>query len=453
MRCLNYLNYTIDNILCLFKSYLKNNNNNNYNYLIKQVNTSGTINNNNNQENNNNNNNQDDDKHFKAWFVGFTTGDGHFGIRVDNQHYFTVLLKQSDIITLENIKSNLDLSNNIYHDVNNKRVILIIQSRVVIKDKLLPIFKEYPLLSNKFYSFEQWNKSLELVINNNDFSLTKELHKSNTLNVGLVLSDSKIPFDKINKSIVLGIIEAEGSFIINMIENNNWRLEINISQNETSKIMLEHISKFINLWLFNELTPQSIKNYLNNTKIHNILTPNSSEQLNLKGYTNRVSLLRVTQIDLLYYVIVPTLNNIKWYSSKYIDFIIFKMVLNILIRGLNHTSRGNNLIYELYKKSNLNLTSIDKLPWEEYFEVLNLNNVYDINLPYLINSKNYVLSKKLNKNILSGVYIYDLEGNFIKLVGGQDNTAKYFNVSKHNIVKHLNSGKVFLNKYILKKPK
>lgn len=98
-----------------------------------------------------------------------------------------------------------------------------------------------------------------------------------------------------------------------------------------------------------------------------------------------------------------------------------------------------------------NLTSIDKLPWEEYFEVLNLNNIYDINLPYLINSKNYVLSKKLNKNILSGVYIYDLEDNFIKLVGGQDNTAKYFNVSKHNIVKHLNSGKVFLNKYILKK--
>lgn len=396
-------------------------------------------------------NKKDDKEHFYAWLSGFTLGDGYFSINQKLNHSYCILLKKSDKITLKNIKLNLDLLENIWEDDDYQRVILKILLKDLIINKIIPLFKKYPLITNKFYSFEQWSKSLENIYYNNDKTLAKQLYKDKNINVGLKLSDSKIPFNQINNSIILGFIEAEGSFKMHFERNKYFRFEINISQNELSKEFLEEIAKIIHKWEVSPLTPEFIKaNIKNKFLLPTILLNNSSERTNLRGYTNKTSMLRITQVDVLYYIIMPTLDYLKWYTSKEIDYIIFNMLLNLVIRGLHHLAEGFKLIDHLLVLSNTNINNIDELPWEEFLNIIEIKPIYDLNLPYYINSKNYILSKKHNRPLKSGVYIYDLNHNFIKLVGGQDKTAKYFNVLKHIIVKHLNTGQVFLNKYILK---
>lgn len=57
------------------------------------------------------------------------------------------------------------------------------------------------------------------------------------------------------------------------------------------------------------------------------------------------------------------------------------------------------------------------------------------------------MSLRYNKLVLSGVFIYDLNNNFIILVGGQYKTTKYFNVKLSEIIRHIKNNSIFLNKY------
>lgn len=216
--------------------------------------------------------------------------------------------------------------------------------------------------------------------------------------------------------------------------------------------VLEYIAKDIKTWnLTNDIkVPESIKEYLKNTRYSIVNVDKSRQYTNLDNITNLYSYLKYNQVDLLYYIICPNLNKIKWYSNKYIDFLLFKMALNILIRGLHYNLLGNNLMLKLYLLCNLNLIDINKLPWDEYNKLLKIDSIYDLNLLQRINSKNYTISIRYNKLIKTGVFIYNLENNFIQLVGGQAKTAKYFNVKLSEVIKHMKNNTVFLNKYYLK---
>lgn len=128
---------------------------------------------------------------------------------------------------------------------------------------------------------------------------------------------------------------------------------------------------------------------------------------------------------------------------------MFKICLTILINGLHYTDKGYKFLLNANKYIANNLSILD-LPWKEIDDILSQPSIFDTNLPYKTNIKNYTLSLKHNKSITSGVYIYDLNYNYIKTIGGQDKTAKYFNVSKYNILKHLNKDIPFMNKFYLK---
>nr|YP_009310843.1 Orf2p [Saccharomyces cariocanus]AOT85164.1 Orf2p [Saccharomyces cariocanus] len=141
-------------------------------------------------------------KHFKNWLSGFVVGDGYFGIKKNMTHSFNITLKKTDIITLENIKYYLNLTSKIYVDNKYNKVQLHTEKLSIIIEKIIPLFKEYPLLSNKYYSFEQWSKSAEMIYYNKDKSLANKFIMNKNLNKGLVLSNSKIPFNKMNKSFI-----------------------------------------------------------------------------------------------------------------------------------------------------------------------------------------------------------------------------------------------------------
>ncbi|WP_461249365.1 LAGLIDADG family homing endonuclease [Streptococcus uberis] len=63
--------------------------------------------------------------------------------------------RELDIILLENIKYYLNLLSKIYVDNKYNKVQLHLEKLSIIIEKIIPLFKEYPLLSNKYYSFEQ----------------------------------------------------------------------------------------------------------------------------------------------------------------------------------------------------------------------------------------------------------------------------------------------------------
>lgn len=392
-----------------------------------------------------------DKEHFKAWLSGFVVGDGYFGIKKNMLHSFNILVKILDKLILENIKYNLELENKIYEDNNNNKVQLHVERLNIIVNKIIPLFKEYPLLSNKFYSFEQWAKSAEIIYYNKDKSLANKFIFDGNLNKNLVLSNTKIPFEIINKSFILGFIEAEGVFSIGK-SDNLWKLTFKLDQITLNEEVLKYISKNIETWNFidDNKVPTSIKESLKNTKYSTVNVDKSKFYTNLNNVTNLYSYLKYNQVDLLYYIICPNLNNIKWYSNKHINFIVFNIALNLLIKGLHQIKEGNDLMLKLHKLCNSNLLNTNTLPWDEYYKLLKIDPIYDLNLPYKINSKNYIMSKRYNKPVKTGVFIYDLNHNFIMLVGGQAITAKYFNVKLSEIVRHIKNNTIFLNKYYLK---
>ena len=384
-------------------------------------------------------------KHFKNWLSGFVVGDGYFGIKKNMLHSFNILLKKLDIILLENIKYYLNLLSKIYVDNKYNKVQLHLEKLSIIIEKIIPLFKEYPLLSNKYYSFEQWSKSAEIIYYNKDKSLANKIIINNNLNKGLVLSNSKIPFNKINKSFILGFIEAEGTFNI-CIKNNSWQLLIKLDQVTLNNEVLKHIAKNIETWTFidNIKVPNSIKESLKDIEYSTIKLNSIKPYTNLNNILNLYSLLKYNKIDLLYYIICPNLNKIKWFSTKYINFIAFIIALEIIIKGLYHTDKGHNFILKLDELSNSNLLDINHLPWNIYSELLKIDPIYDLNIPHRINCQNYAISLRYNKPVKTGVFIFDLNNNYIILVGGQAKTAKYFNVKLSEVVRHIR------NKYYLK---
>nr|AQX36004.1 hypothetical protein [Saccharomyces paradoxus] len=393
-------------------------------------------------------------KHFKNWLSGFVVGDGYFGIKKNMTHSFNITLKKTDIITLENIKYYLNLTSKIYVDNKYNKVQLHTEKLSIIIEKIIPLFKEYPLLSNKYYSFEQWSKSAEMIYYNKDKSLANKFIMNKNLNKGLVLSNSKIPFNKMNKSFILGFIEAEGTFNICM-KNNSWQTTMKLNQLTTNNEVLKHIAKNIKTWTFmdNMEVPKSIKESLKDIEYSIVKLDSIKPYTNLNNITNTYSLLKYNKIDLLYYIICPNLNNMKWFSTKYINFMAFMMALEIIIKGLYHTNEGHNFMLKLDELSNSNLTDINDLPWDMYYEMLKMDPIYDLNMPHRMNCQNYAMSIRYNKPVKTGVFIFDLNNNYIMTVGGQAKTAKYFNVKTSEVIKHIRNNTIFLNKYYLKPTK
>nr|pir hypothetical protein Q0130 - yeast (Saccharomyces cerevisiae) mitochondrion [Saccharomyces cerevisiae]AKL82878.1 hypothetical protein [Saccharomyces cerevisiae]AKL83034.1 hypothetical protein [Saccharomyces cerevisiae] len=140
-------------------------------------------------------------------------------------------------------------------------------------------------------------------------------------------------------------------------------------------------------------------------------------------------------------------------GTKYINFIAFMMALEIIIKGLYHTDKGHNFMLKLDELSNSNLTDINHLPWNMYSELLKMDPIYDLNMPHRMNCQNYAMSTRYNKPVKTGVFIFDLNNNYIMTVGGQAKTAKYFNVKTSEVVRHIRNKTIFLNKYYLKPTK
>ena len=143
---------------------------------------------------------------FNEWLVGFTDGYGTFSMIKDKKgsYKFTFKLTQSiyNYRILYYIKKELKCGS-ITKD-NNNLIEYKIKDTKILKDKIIPIFDNYLLHTNKYYFYSLWKEAL---LN----SHMRDINKSK-----YILPDNyKSPNNKIpSKSWIIGFIEAKGSFLL-----------------------------------------------------------------------------------------------------------------------------------------------------------------------------------------------------------------------------------------------
>lgn len=388
----------------------------------------------------NHKNNED----FYQWLVGFTDGDGSFYIKSNNKcarFYYGFRLHIDDKICLDNIKYYLNIPSKIEELL--KTIILLNSQKKWLYLNIVPIFDKYPCLTIKYYSYYKWKKELINSINIKNYNLNNDLKLiSKTINNYNKIPNIIIPYNKINDNWILGFIEAEGS--LEVLKNRNISA-LNVSQHERSIDTLKAIKSYIlTNWKPVENTPNLIKSeLLKNWDSIAILT---------KPDKNNVIKLEFRKLDFLYYVIAPKLLSLKWYSRKEVDFKLWKVVLNIYIKGLHNLEEGLNLLNLIQNNINKKRYNNNNIISDNIInKVLNIKPVYNNNLTYRINSDIIRLNKLNNlKTIKVGVFVYNINNELIITFTGIRPAAKYFDCTKHLISKYIKNNEVFQNKYILK---
>lgn len=156
---------------------------------------------------------------FNWWLVGLTDGDGSFNVETLT---FKISQKITNIKLLYFIKKSLG-----YGSVRKDKSGMI---NYLVKDKkslkkLIKIFDEYNLLTNKYNSYLYFKKILE-IYSIETISKDEKLEKINQLEKSSIKS-SLINF---NKFWLIGFTEAEGSFNITLKDKNRLCHSFDITQ-------------------------------------------------------------------------------------------------------------------------------------------------------------------------------------------------------------------------------
>ena len=224
---------------------------------------------------------------FKQWLVGFTDGDGNFHISNQGDKWglsFKLTQSRYNMRILNYIKKQLGVGS-ITKDETKAQY--FIRDRKKIESILIPIFDEHMLLTSKYFDYMKFKKALNIL---NDDSLDKiEKHTKLTCIKNLKIEDNYIspiwknaslPLENINsinnvmnKSWLVGFVEAEASFYLTNKDSNRIVHGFGLSQKK-DKIVLESIG--IMLHISNKVRYKELHNYYildttNSKAIENII--------------------------------------------------------------------------------------------------------------------------------------------------------------------------------------
>lgn len=208
----------------------------------------------------------------------------------------------------------------------------------------------------------------------------------------------------INPNWFIGFIEGEGTFGI----KTGFSLYLQVAQKNTSQECLNAITNYL-------------INLSNNTKYfhtqnNKILPLNVTSTTNVRK--NEVSLV-VANIDVLYYYILPLLDESKFYSRKAIDFKLWRMAWILKIHGYYYTLEGKNFfldISEILNKrysttiSTDNVNEIINNISKKFEDILKKDSPFDIklDLPHTENVRKFSIANRSENPKI--VYIYTNEG-------------------------------------------
>lgn len=257
---------------------------------------------------------------FELWLVGFTDGDGHFGISKQGDGIYT---KWGLIFKLTQSRYNIRVLNYVKKELgvgsitkDGTKAQFFIRDKKSIENILIPIFDKNPLLTTKYFDYVKIKNALSIL---NNESLTKEEKNLKLLTIknsppvlttaslkpcftgfkcptllgdkenpgNLYISpgwnNANLPLTNVNsinnvmsKSWLVGFIEAEGSFYLtNKDSPNSCRIVhgFGLTQKQ-DKIVLEAIKILLHInnpVIFKELYNHYILDTTNSRAIENII--------------------------------------------------------------------------------------------------------------------------------------------------------------------------------------
>lgn len=402
-------------------------------------------------QNENFNNKVNINDEFLHWFSGFTDAEGNFLIIIDRNYIklrFKISLHIDDIKVLKIIQSNLNIGR-ITEEQNRNRCSFIVEDISGI-NIICSIFNNYPLHTSKKLDFKDFYEALLIKTKNknlSDSNMEKILYLKNNMNSKreIFTYDTTKSQIIINPNWFIGFIEGEGTFGI----KTGSSLYLQVAQKNTSQECLNAITNYL-------------INLSNNTKYfhtqnNKILPLNVTSTTNVR--TNVVSLV-VSNIDSLYYYILPLLDESKFYSRKVIDFKLWRMALILKIHGYYYTLEGKNLfldISEIINKrysttiSTDNVNEIINNISKKFKDIIKKNSPFDIklDLPHTENVRNFSIANRFENPKI--VYIYTDEG----LIEGSPFTsyssahkALGLNPSSNTCNRYIDTNRLYKNKYI-----
>jgi len=160
-------------------------------------------------------NNFNEDNWFLWWFVGFTDGDGSFTIYANPDSLkinltFKISQKSNNIQALYFLKSSLGFGK-VRSSSKEDMSHFLIRDKETLKNKLIPIFENYPLNSSKYHSYILFKKALS-IWDNNTYNQKEKVFQILELKSKFLTTPLKSY--NWNKPWIIGFTEAGGSFYI-----------------------------------------------------------------------------------------------------------------------------------------------------------------------------------------------------------------------------------------------
>lgn len=377
---------------------------------------------------------------FIEWFIGLCDAESNFLCRVRKdklqkiigfEFVFRIALHIDDIEVLKYIQTSLGCGSIQSH--RNTKVFRI--SKLEDIEKILfPIFDFFPLNTKKHLDYLDFKKAYFLFVNKNN--LNKQDAFSNIITIKNSMNDKRINFNlpedhviRITGHYLVGLLEGDGSFYLNKQSLTPHISLVTITQD---KLILVKIREF----LLNQLDAHS-KLLGTETKLINIFDKKTI------GNNKPISILEIYQIDYLCNILIPYLDNLKFRTKKYLDYLDFKTIAFLIFEGKYLSDKGKELIINLADRmnngrlsTNSNKFFIDSQTKYEIDELIKSKPLISIDSEgraMIIKDEIYIRSTYIIQAILpNGSNFY-----FSSAV----KCANYFQVSNSTIGRRLNDGK------------
>lgn len=382
---------------------------------------------------------------FAQWFTGFVNGEGCFIIKKTAQKYnyqfsFLINLHRNDLKVLVFICSMLGFGK-VVLDSNRESCTFMVNRQTDVL-KLIEMFTNNPLLTQKNLDFLDWKASYFLYVNNKDKASVYEaiedirsgMNSKRSRSINLQLANNVI----ITKYWLLGLIEGEGCF---SVKQSQLSFIFRLGQLNKDRILLERILDFIKEvarkeynFEFEHLEESDLpmKIYVEGGS-DNITSPNS------------FATIYIQQINLLKQVIIPFLASLKWQTKKLLDFKDWASLILIKLQGKHLIPENEVLINRVITQMNESRLSLFSKArsnndyttfFNEREELLNLINALllkESNLGWSVDGKKI--------NLHTGEVINDVSGVKVALVSMEDNQIFKEFKSGYELAKFLGIGK------------
>lgn len=321
------------------------------------------------------------DNEFLQWFVGFSDAEASFIISIRNKtevHFtFKITLHIDDVAVLYTIREKLGIG---VVSIEGKTCSFRVCSFQVIVDNLIPIFDKYPLLTHKQLDYRDWKKAILLKISGqkNTRSLSIEiLEKINEIKNGINSFRTNyegyiLTNEMVTKNWLVGFIEGDGSF---WFSNSNVCFGIT----QKNRKILEAISYFL-------------QNIPLSPPYSDLVVPNKPKCT--ISESNAYHLL-ISDKDVLFQYVLPFFQNLKFYSRKKIDFMIWSVGLYLFIYGYTNLPKGKALLLKLSNNMNTRRYFSDL---SDFVDVQEITELFEMTPPFDIHSgkSHFILAKEYN---------------------------------------------------------